>query len=242
MKPINFIVKDGALVPERLEDSETFNERFGEGELIETELRPVASPGQRRFWAMINAAFDYYGRPRWDSAEMMGDAVKLAVQWRDLGEAVAGSPYWKSRSLAAVKDWPGFLRQVHSLLVNTLNVPADLLAVPEDRNDEGRPDPTRGDEPGDDLAHGVIVSEISSRPSPRECMDKFMLFAQNREAWGDNSKGQLEMVGKLESQWKEAMPDQADFVTRCANAAKMVVAGSVPSGAMRKMLAEQLPK
>lgn len=229
MKPITFTVRDGLLVPLASVDVALFNERFGEGELIETELRPAQNQAQKRFWAMINAAFKTLDGTRWDDAETFADALKVGVKFRRLSETISGTPYFVARSLAEVKDWEAFNKAIHDLMVKELEIDPLILAVPDDHSDDGRPDPT---------------SETTGyQPTPKECMDKFMVYAEDDASWGKNAKGQerLDKIDTFIEDWKDAMPQHSDFIDKCGKMCRSVITGQVPLRDARKLLQAALP-
>jgi hypothetical protein len=227
MKPITFTVRDGLLVPLAAVDVALFLERFGEGELIETELRPVQSSGQRRFWAMINAGFNSLDGTRWDDAETFADALKVGVKFRRLSETISGTPYFVARSLAEVKDWEAFNKAIHDLMVKELGIDPAILAPPTDQSDDGRPEP----------------ENRTYAATPKECLDKFMAFAEDDASWGKNarSQGRLDKVDDIIADWIDALPQNEDFVQKCGKLCKSIISGQVPARDARKLLMAALP-
>jgi hypothetical protein len=226
-RAITLTVRDGLLVPLAAVDVALFLERFGEGELIETELRPVQSQAQKRFWAMINAAFKTLDGTRWDDAETFADALKVGVKFRRLSETISGTPYFVARSLAEVKDWEAFNKAIHDLMVKELGIDPAILAPPTDQSDDGRPAPeTR-----------------TYEPTPKECLDKFMAFAEDDASWGKNtrSQGRLDKVDDIIADWIDAMPQHTDFIQKCGKLCKSIISGQVPARDARKLLMAALP-
>lgn len=229
MRPISFIVRDGGLFPETQADVDTFAENYGDGEVIETELRPPQSDGQRRFWAMVTPSWKAIGKLRWDKSDDMGDALKLAVGHRHLGETVSGSPYWISDSLSKVKDWPDFLKRVKGALIE-MGVDEELLRHPNEA-----PPHTEIPDRGQDQQEPPVTGNA---PTVRECFEKFLLIAQSKDF--ETQQNHLRTVDTLETQWNEALPKHPGFVRKCANNARMVIAGSIKIGDMRKLLEAEL--
>lgn len=228
MRPISFIVRDGGLFPETETDVDTFNENYGDGEVIETELRPPQHDGQRAFWAMVTPSWKAIGKLRWDRSDDMGDALKLAVGHKHLGETVSGSSYWISDSLSKVKDWPDFLSRVKAALIE-MGVDEELL------RDPNKP-PPHTEIP--DRGQPVTDNGMTGEPTERECFQKFLLIAQSKDF--ETQQSHLRTVDTLESQWNEALPGSPGFVRKCANNARMVIAGSIKIADMRRLLEGEL--
>lgn len=229
MRPISFIVRDGGLFPETETDVDTFNENYGDGEVIETELRPPQDPGVRRFWVMVTPAWKAIGKMRWDKSDDMGDAIKIALKHCHLGESLKGSPYFISDSLTKIKDWPAFLARVKQTLID-MGVDEELLRAPN----EAPPHTEIPDGPGADTS--AAPSPSGAVPySKQECFEKFLLIAQQQKSY-PNQQQHLKAVDWIETQWNEALPKDPGFVRKCANNARMVIAGSQKLADMRKLL------
>lgn len=229
MRPISFIVRDGGLFPETEADVETFRDNYGDGEVIETELRPPQDPGVRRFWAMVTPAWKAVGKMRWDKSDDMGDAIKIALKHCHLGESLKGSPYFISDSLTKIKDWPAFLARVKQVLLD-MGVDEELLRSPNEA-------PPHTEIPDRGLPIEEHGREFNSgQPSRVECFEKFVLIADNKKDF-QSQQAHLKAVDWLETQWNEALPQDPGFVRKCANNARMVIAGSLKLADMRKLLA-----
>jgi hypothetical protein len=207
MAPLTLVYReDGALHPMTQDDAQALTKRFGEGDLIETELKPIASRGQKRFWAMVNAAYKWGDFNKWwETPELMGDAVKIAAKHRRMGKTIGGQVYWSALSLAEVKDWNAFNEVVEAVLKEKLEVPAEVIAPPA-QDPEGRESVTP--KAGSDFD---------------EMIDKIIRFCSDQETFVGMQPDQLKALEALERQWKEEIQDSR-MVTVFSYARQLVLA------------------
>jgi len=252
MQPVNLVYQQGRFSAASGADHEILDREMGEGEVITTELRPVASDGQKAFWAMINAAYKH--RPaiatRWDSPEDLANAVKIAIKHRSTGESLNGSPYFIARSLAGVKDWEGFNGAVKACLMDKLDIPEEVLLPPKQEEtapvDEAQPDDERAEEPAPapepekpkraPAAKRAKGDNVIPMPDPlaMECATKMLVFAEDRESFGDNTIGQLKTLANITADWIETLPEHKDFIEIVSDNCEKIIACSPADHAKRK--------
>jgi hypothetical protein len=129
------VVKDGALVPYGESDRILFAERYGDGEIIETDV-PVL---MKKYYAILSRVIKERSPSfPYDAVEELSEALRRAAGAVYACESLAGKPFLAVYSVSAIKDFPAFFDKATQLLADYLHVSlADLLKDP--RSEEQPP-------------------------------------------------------------------------------------------------------
>jgi hypothetical protein len=188
-RPIDYIVTAGSLKPFSKADREAFDERYGEGEIVQTGAPEL----QRKLWAICTRVIKEHNELPWDSAEELVDALKRASGHVGVGQTLAGKPYQFARSMGEVSDFPAFFNKCVDALADYLHIDVKTLtalpangqagpsASPHPQVKSGGADPTSGipadareGSPGDSIPRntpsspGDQPSQTSRGPTTRE--------------------------------------------------------------------------
>lgn len=235
-KPVSLIYGGDALVPERQEDAAELKSRYGDGEIVVTDLRPhIDQPRLGEFWAVIGKALPQLKTTVqfnlcWEDAESLADAVKIGVGHRRLCHTIHGKPYFRSKSLADIDDWDRFMAAVYKLLTGEMKLDERTLRTANVAN------------VAKNEAAAWVKDLSRDAVTPAMCMDKFLVLADDPAFSDDLMEHRQAAIRKLTEQWQEMMPAHANFIRRCGVTAMDIADGRMTLDAGRKLLQAQLPK
>jgi hypothetical protein len=187
-KNITFIVKGGKLCPYYTADRILFEERFGEGEIVETDV-PVL---MKKYFAILSRVIKERSPSLpYDTVEELSEALRRAAGAVYACETLAGKPFLAVYSVSAIKDFPAFFDSATGLLADYLKIPlADLLKDPRQEEQPPPPPPKLviEDKQGRQEAALKKIRDEWVKPEPlaweysrQACVGKLLDLANNKD-------------------------------------------------------------
>lgn len=197
---ITFIAQGGTLVPYGEADRQLFDERYGDGEIVESDV-PVL---MKKYYAILSRVIKERSPSfPYDAVEDLSEALKRAAGAVYASETLAGKPFLAVYSVSAIKDFPAFFDKATSLLAAYLEIPlADLLKYPRLVAEQEEALKTmRDDKPPEPLAWEY---------SRQACVDKMLELAGN-EAFPATPENR-EKLEDIVAMWRSYVGAFADRV------------------------------
>jgi hypothetical protein len=237
---ITLIVKDGSLVPYGESDRMLFEERFGDGEIVDSDV-PVL---MKKYYAILSRVIKERSPSLpYDTVEELSEALKLAAGAVFASETLAGKPFLAVYSVSAIKDFPAFFDNATGLLADYLKIPlADLLKDP--RQEEMPPPPPPKlvveDKPG--KQEEALKKMRDKKPEPlaweysrAACVQKMLDLANNKDFQATPMN--REKLEDIVAMWRDYV---GPFADRCGDICWDIISKNLAWSAGKRLMETEL--
>lgn len=234
-QPITYVVRNGGLKPYAQDDVKLFEEKYGDGEIVQ----PSGHELQRKLWAICNRTIKENDKLPWDDAEELVDALKRAVGHTRVGQSLAGKPYMFARSMGDVSDFPAFFNKMIDALAGYLGVDPKSLTANVAPRSEGSQEEVSG------VTHPNIPAPETDRSddpdySPKVYLEKMLALASD-PAWKGKLEEHIRQIDAIRAAWMQHLKDLG-FGFKVAETAMLVARGKLKVEDAKRLLMAQLPE
>jgi hypothetical protein len=239
---ITFIVKGGKLCPYYSADRMLFDERYGDGEIVESDVPAL----MKKYFAILSRVIKERSPSfPYDSVEELSEALKLAAGAVYASETLAGKPFLAVYSVSAIKDFPAFFDNATGLLADYLGISlADLLKDPRQEEMPPPPPPKLVIEDKQGSQEAALEKMRDKPPVPlaweysrQACVQKMLELANNREFLATPMN--REKLEDIVAMWRDYV---GDFADRCGTIAWDIIARNIAWSAGKRLMETELDK